>query len=574
MIKRALSYYKPYKLLFFIDLFCAVAVAIIELIFPSAISYIVDDLLPAGNWRGMVMVGLLLLGAYFINTFLYMVIDYWGEKLGMHIENDMRNDLFAHLQRMSYSFFDHSKTGQLISKVSNDLHQVGTVAHYAPEQFLVASTMLVTTVIIMSSISGLLSILILFNVALLLMINIKFTKKMVNTSRELYASAGEIAGKLEENFAGIRVIQAYACESDQRRGFQEETNRYCGKQKDGYRKVAVCNGITYFVTKILPVMIILAGGWLALNGDLSKGQFFSFILLTNMVLKPIEMISTFVARYPKGIAGFKNFLELMDIKPEIVDLEGATAVTGLKGNIELKDIDFSYNGKKKVLSGLSLQIKEGETVAFVGSSGAGKSTICNLLPRFYEPQSGSITIQGMDIRNITLQSLRRHIGVVAQEVFLFAGTIEENISFGKPQATNEELWEAARKAQLDNFIRSLPLGMKTIIGERGILLSGGQRQRLSIARMFLKNPPILILDEATSALDAENEIAIHQSLKELAEGRTTLIIAHRFSTIKDADRIVVVEASGAVQEGTHERLIKSNKTYKRLYELQQNAVAS
>ncbi|RDY33201.1 ABC transporter ATP-binding protein [Lachnotalea glycerini] len=574
MLKQALKYYKPYQALFIIDLLCAVAVAIIELLFPYAISHIVDELLPMGKWIEMIKIGVLLLIAYIFNTFLYMVIDYWGEKLGMYIENDMRNDLFTHLQKMSYRFFDNNKTGQLIARVSNDLHQIGTVAHYAPEQLIVASSMLITTVIIMFSISKLLAGLILLNVGLLLGININFTKKMVNTSRELFGNVGEMAAQLEENFAGIRVVQAYSYEEQQRKSFQDITLEYCSKQQEGFKRVAVCNGITYYVTKLLPVLIILTGGWLTLHQEISEGQFFSFILLTNMVLKPIEMISNFVARYPKGIAGFKNFMEIMQIEPEIADAQDAVEVDKLKGEIEFSNVAFSYDEGKPVFSQLSLEIKEGETIAFVGSSGAGKSTICNLIPRFYEIEKGQIKIQGMDIKKIKLSSLRKQIGVVAQDVFLFSGTIEENIRFGKPEASEEELWEAAKKAMLYDFIQGQPKGMKTVIGERGIKLSGGQKQRLSIARMFLKNPPILILDEATSALDAENEMEIHKALKQLSLGRTTLLIAHRFSTIRDANRIIVVDAGGKIEEGSHDTLMQSNITYKKLYQLQQNGKAS
>lgn len=574
MLKQALKYYKPYQALFIIDLLCAVAVAIIELLFPYAISHIVDELLPMGKWIEMIKIGVLLLIAYIFNTFLYMVIDYWGEKLGMYIENDMRNDLFTHLQKMSYRFFDNNKTGQLIARVSNDLHQIGTVAHYAPEQLIVASSMLITTVIIMFSISKLLAGLILLNVGLLLGININFTKKMVNTSRELFGNVGEMAAQLEENFAGIRVVQAYSYEEQQRKSFQDITLEYCSKQQEGFKRVAVCNGITYYVTKLLPVLIILTGGWLTLHQEISEGQFFSFILLTNMVLKPIEMISNFVARYPKGIAGFKNFMEIMQIEPEIADAQDAVEIDKLKGEIEFSNVAFSYDEGKPVFSQLSLEIKEGETIAFVGSSGAGKSTICNLIPRFYEIEKGQIKIQGMDIKKIKLSSLRKQIGVVAQDVFLFSGTIEENIRFGKPEASEEELWEAAKKAMLYDFIQGQPKGMKTVIGERGIKLSGGQKQRLSIARMFLKNPPILILDEATSALDAENEMEIHKALKQLSLGRTTLLIAHRFSTIRDANRIIVVDAGGKIEEGSHDTLMQSNITYKKLYQLQQNGKAS
>ncbi len=572
MIKKAVGYYKPYKKLFLIDILCAILVAAIELIFPQAISRIVDELLPQGKWREIVILALILFVAYLVNTFLYMIIDYWGELLGVSIENDLRKELFAHLQNMSYRFFDNNKTGQMIARVSNDLSQIGTVAHYAPEQFLIASTMLLVTVCLMLSMNKVLAALILVNIAFLLCINILFTRKMVDTSRQLYRNAGEISGQLEENFAGIRVVQAFACEDRQKQGFFELTKAYCTKQMQGFLQVALCNGITYFVTKLLPVFVILTGGWQLLQADITKGQFFSFILLTNLALKPIEMISNFVARYPKGIAGFKSFLELMSIAPEIKDAPDAVDAGPLRGEIAFTGVDFTYDGEQEILKNLSFQIEPGETVAFVGSSGSGKSTICNLIPRFYEIQGGNIRIQGMDIRKIRLSSLRREIGVVAQDVFLFSGTIEDNIRVGKPEATECELWEAAEKAKLSEFIKSQPKGMKTPVGERGVKLSGGQRQRLSIARMFLKNPPILILDEATSALDAENEIEIHKSLRELSQGRTTLVIAHRFSTIKDADRIIVVEKQGQITQGRHEELLEKCPTYKRLYDLQQNQI--
>lgn len=570
MFKKAISYYKPYKKLFIIDLLCAVLVAGLEMVFPSMMNYIVDDLLPSGRWNYVILTSLFLGLIYLLCTVLYMVIEYWGEKLGMYIENDLRIQLFEHLQKLSFKYFDNNKVGQLIARVSNDLPQISTVAHYAPEQFIVATSMIICTVIIMSSVNVYLALLILVVVAIILALNIYFTKKMVSTMRSLFASAGEISTSMEENLAGIRVIQSYTNEELQKERFFQETLKYCKNQVSGIKKVALCNGITYLLTRILPVLTVLTAGALVLEGSMSKGEFFSFILLTNLMLKPVEMLSNFAARYPKGIAGFKNFLELMAIEPEILDKSTAKEISNVQGNINYKNVTFSYSKEKEILKGINLTIDAGTTVAIVGNSGAGKSTLCSLLPRFYEIEKGDIELDGINVKDIKLNALRKQIGVVQQEVFLFSGTIEENIRFGKLDATNEEIWSAARNAQLEEFINNQPEGLKTIIGERGVKLSGGQKQRLSIARMFLKNPSILILDEATSALDTKNELQVHLALNRLAKGRTTIIIAHRFSTIQKADKIVVVDEGKIAEMGTHKELMSEQGIYSKLYNLQFN----
>lgn len=567
-LKRFICYYRPYRGLFFLDLFCAVAAALLGLLFPFTVSHIVDTLLPTGNWSLILSACSMLIGVYLVNTVLKYIVGYWGERLGLYIETDLRTELYTHMQKLSFRFFDNHKTGQLASRISNDLLDVGNMAHYGPEHFLISAFTLTGSMYLMFRVNWQLALLLSSFVVLLLVINIYFMKKLVTARGRMFGAIGGFISRLEDGIGGIRVVQAFANEEYQKKLFVSDNKRFCEAKIEGFKNTAKNEAVSYIFISMLPAAALLGGSWFALNGEMSSGGLFSFILLANVMVTPIQMLTAFSVRFPNGMAGFKNFAEIMDIEPEIKDAADAVEVCSLCGDIQYEDVTFGYNDRQVVLEKISLSVKAGETVAFVGTSGAGKTTLCSLLPRFYEADSGNITIDGMDIKQMTLRSLRRQIGVVQQDVFLFTGTIRENIQFGKLDATEKEIWEAARRAQLDEFIREQSDGLDTLIGERGVKLSGGQKQRMSIARMFLKNPPILILDEATSSLDTQTESAIQKSLAELSQGRTTFIIAHRLATVRNADRIIVLTEEGISEEGSHDELLHTGGIYSRLYRVQ------
>jgi ATP-binding cassette subfamily B protein len=565
MIKRFLRYYRPYKGLFLLDFFCAAISAVLELAFPLAVSRIVDTLLPSGNWSLILSAAAFLVGVYVVNTGLKYIVGYWGEKLGLYIETDLRVELYNHIQKLSFRFFDNNKTGQLSSRISNDLLDVGNMAHYGPEHFLIAVITLIGAMVLMLHANWILALVMTALIILILALTLLFTKKTMKATYGMFGAIGGFLNRLEDGIGGIRVVQAFANEGHQKKLFTADNERFCDAKIQGFKAIAQNEACTYILMRLLPLVALVGGSWFTLNGGMSSGELFSFILLGNVMLNPVQMLANFSVRFPKGIVGFKNFAEVMDTDPEIKDAPNAVEVSSPRGDIRYENVTFGYDANRHVLENINLSVKAGETVAFVGTSGVGKTTLCSLLPRFYEPAAGRIIIDGMDIRDMTLYSLRRQIGVVQQDVFLFGGAIRENIQFGKLDATEQEIWEAARRAQLDEFIREQPDGLDAIIGERGVKLSGGQKQRLSIARMFLKNPPILILDEATSSLDTETEAAIQQSLVELSKGRTTLIIAHRLATVRNADRVVVLTEEGIAEQGGHQELLEKGGIYSRLH---------
>jgi ATP-binding cassette, subfamily B, bacterial len=570
MLRRFFSYYRPYKHLFILDFTCAVVAGLLELGFPLAVNQVVDKLLPAGNWKWILWACAGLLAVYALNTVLNFVVTYWGHKLGINIETDMRKKMFDHLQKLSFRFYDNNKTGQLMSRMSNDLLEIGEVAHHGPEDLFIAVMTLAGAFSLMLMINIKLALLTFVIVPFLLWIAIYFNQKMTKTFRRMMGDLADINARVEDNIGGIRVVQAFANESYEKKLFAENNGRFRLTKLLSYKILAWNVSLSYILMRLVTVFVLICGTWFVIDKQITYGQFIAFVLLTNVFLGPIQKINNVIESYPKGIAGFKRYVEVIDTEPEVADRPDAIPVRHLVGEISFKAVSFGYgnNNEAKVLNDIDLSIHAGETVAFVGPSGAGKTTICSLLPRFYDVSAGSITIDGIDIRSIQLESLRRQIGIVQQDVFLFAGTMRENIAYGKLGATEEEIWQAARRARLEDFIQSQPKGLETIIGERGVKLSGGQKQRLAIARMFLKNPPILILDEATSALDTETEAAIQQSLAELSQGRTTLVIAHRLGTIKNADRIVVVTEQGITEQGGHEELMAVGGVYSRLHQAQ------
>ncbi|MDY7224394.1 ABC transporter ATP-binding protein [Halalkalibacterium halodurans] len=567
MIARFFSYYKPYKGLFFLDFFCAVFVGILELAFPLAVNQVIDRLLPEGNWQIIFWACVGLLFVYLLNTVMQYVVTYWGHKLGINIESDMRKKLFEHMQKLSFGYYDNNKTGHSISRLTKDLEEIGEVAHHGPEDVFVAIMTLVGAFAIMLSIHWQLAVALFCVVPFIIIFAVYFNKKMTTTFRRMFQDVGDINARVEDSIGGIRVVQAFANERYEQVQFAKNNQRYRKTKLASYKIMAQNVMANYVLMRSITLLTLLVGTWFVISGSLTYGEFVAFILLSNILIQPVQKINAVIESYPKGIAGFKRYTEILDTEPDIEDAPGAKE-WNIQGNIQYEGVRFGYDGMDDVLKNIDLTIRAGETVAFVGPSGAGKTTLCSLLPRFYEVKDGRIVVDGLDIREMKLESLRNQIGIVQQAVFLFSGTVKENIAYGNLQATDEEIMEAARKAKLDDFILSQPDGLETVIGERGVKLSGGQKQRLSIARMFLKNPPILILDEATSALDTETELAIQQSLSELSKGRTTLVIAHRLATIKNADRIIVVTKEGIAEQGSHEQLLQTGGIYARLHRAQ------
>lgn len=568
LLRRFFSYYRPYRLLFTIDFMCAVIAGLMELGFPLAVNYVVDELLPSGDFESIIIACTGLLAIYVITAFLHFVVTYWGHMLGINIETDMRSRMFDHLQKLGFRFFDNNKTGHLMSRITNDLMDIGEMAHHGPEDLFIAVMTLIGAFLLMLGINWKLAVLTFIIVPIVILLALYFNTKMTKAFRKLYGNIANFNSRVENTIGGIRVVQAFANEGFEKQRFELDNREFRLTKLFSYKIMAQNITISYMLTRSINLFVLICGTWFILQGELTYGQFAAFLLLTNVFFRPIDKINAIIESYPKGIAGFQRYIELLDTEPDVKDSKDAREAPNFEGNIHYEQVSFGYDDGSKVLNKINLNIKAGETVAFVGPSGAGKTTICSLLPRFYEATEGRITIDGVDTSKVTLTSLRRQIGIVQQDVFLFAGTVRENIAYGKLDASDEEIWRAARLAQLAPTIEVMPEGMDTVIGERGVKLSGGQKQRIAIARMFLKNPKILILDEATSALDTETEAAIQQSLAELSQGRTTLVIAHRLATIKNADRIIVVTSNGIEEEGSHEELVARRGVYSRLHTAQ------
>ena len=568
MLKRFFAYYRPHRRLFALDFGCAVLSGLLELGFPLAVRAFVDQLLPGQDWVLILLASAALLAVYLINTGLMMVVVYWGHALGINIETEMRRKAFDHLQKLSFRFYDNQKTGHLVARVTKDLEEVGEVAHHGPEDLFIAVMTFIGAFALMFMVHPPLAFLTAIIVPLTAWLSSHYGSRMTATWRAIYGRVGAFNARIEENVGGMRVVQAFANEEHEKALFAEDNAKYRTTKLQAYKIMAASTTISYLGMRLTQMVVMIAGSYFVIRGDLTAGGFVGFLLLVGVFFRPVEKINAVLETYPKGIAGFRRYCELLDTAPDITDAPDAITAPALRGDIRYEHVSFGYGEGKTVLKDISLEIKAGETVAFVGPSGAGKTTICSLLPRFYEADAGLITVDGIDIRKMTLASLRSQIGIVQQDVFLFAGTMRENIAYGRLDASEAEIVEAARRAKLDTVIAGLPAGLDTIVGERGVKLSGGQKQRLAIARIFLKNPPILILDEATSALDTETERAIQQSLAELSKGRTTLTIAHRLATIRNADRIVVVDSTGIAEQGRHQELVAAGGIYRRLHEAQ------
>ena len=566
------SYYKPHWKLFALDMACALVICVIDLTFPLVSRMSMQQLLPAQTYRAFFVVMALMAAAYVLKGGMYFIVTYWGHLLGVHIEADIRADLFSHMQRLSFSFYDKNRTGQLMSRVTGDLFEISELAHHGPEDFFISTVTIVGAFCVMLTIRWELALIVFAVIPLFVLFTAIQRKRMAEASREVKVKLAGINGEVESSISGMRTAKAFANETAEIRKFEVSNDAFRGAKRGYYRAMAIYQSGMEFAMGILSVLVIAAGGVFIMRGGMDYIDLITFSLYVTTFITPIRKLSNFVEQFMQGMAGFKRFVELMRTDPAVEDAPGAKELTDVKGQIDLDDVTFRYDAAgPAVLSHVSLHVAPGETVAVVGPSGGGKSTLCQLIPRFYDVSGGAVRIDGQDVRTLCQSSLRRNIGIVQQDVFLFAGTIYENIAYGRPGATREEIEEAARKAEIYDDIQSMPNGFDTYVGERGVMLSGGQKQRISIARIFLKNPPVLILDEATSALDAVTEAAIQRSFDALSKGRTTLIIAHRLSTIRSAGRILVVNEARILEEGTHAELMDRGGAYAALYQAQQMA---
>lgn len=575
LLKKFASYYSSHKKLFALDMFCALLVAVFDLIFPMVSRNIVNVIIPEGRMDLLVKWTVIMIIMFIFRYVSYYIVSYWGHVLGVYIEHDMRRDLFSHLQTLSFEYYDNTKTGHIMSRLVNDLRDITELAHHGPEDIFISTTMLVGSFILLVRIEWRLTLIIFSSIPFMIWFAISKRKKMEESFREVRRKIANINAQLENSISGIRVAQSFTNEDYEIEKFAKGNHQFKEARKHSYKIMAEFAAGIGLTTNVLNLLVISAGGYFIYRGYINVGDLVAYMLYVNFFMQPIRRLSDFMQQFQDGMSGFERFVEVLEIEPDIVDKEDAIELKDVKGNIKFEGVSFSYaDDKDKVLSNLNLEIQQGKTVAIVGPSGAGKTTLCHLIPRFYEIDEGRIFIDGININDIKLKSLRQNIGLVQQDVFLFTGTIMDNISYGDPSKSEEEIIEAAKKARIHDFISTLPNGYDTYIGEKGVMLSGGQKQRISIARLFLKNPPILILDEATSALDNETEIQIQSSLEELSKGRTTLIIAHRLSTIKNADEILVLTDKGIAEKGSHEKLLDKGSIYANLYKSQFGGLVS
>ncbi|GIP26746.1 ABC transporter ATP-binding protein [Paenibacillus sp. J23TS9] len=570
--RKFLSYYKPYMGLLFADMACAFIVSAITLILPLCIRYITINVLEGDRpdaLHQIYMMGAVMLALVIIHTVCDMFIGYKGHVMGAMMESDMRSELFDHYQKLSFCFYDEQKTGQLMTRTTNDILSLTELYHHGPEDIVISFLKFAGAFIILISIDVRLTLIVFLFLPLMAVHAFYFNKKMNAALRRSKDRIGDINAQVEDTLSGIRVVQSFANEHVEKDKFAYENERFVYSRKEGYKSETLfAEGMSAF-TNLITVAVIVFGGAAIANASLKLADLLTFFLCIGILIEPIQRLVNFARLYQEGITGFDRFMEILEVEPDIQDSSDALELTHVQGKVEFKDVSFKYKEDYDfVLRNVSLDIKVGEYVALVGPSGAGKSTLCSLIPRFYEVNDGEILLDGMNIRDIRLSSLRRHIGVVQQDVYLFAGNIMDNIRYGKMDATTEEITEAAKKANAHDFIMELPDGYETDIGQRGVKLSGGQKQRLSIARVFLKNPPMIIFDEATSALDNESEKAVQDSLEKLTDNRTTLVIAHRLSTVRNAQKILVLTDNGIDEQGTHEELLALGGTYANLYNMQ------
>lgn len=570
MIKRFISYYKPHKKLFFIDMICAFLVAAMDLVFPLITNILLKDAIPNKNLRVIIIFTGVLALLYVIKLIANYVVDYWGHVMGVRLQYDMRKEIFSHLQSLPFSYFDDNKTGSIMSRIVNDLMEISELAHHGPEDIFISLIMLIGSFVLLCVINVKLTLIIFAFIPIILIFCINKRVKMSEAFDDVRKKIAVVNTKLENSISGIRVAKSFTNEEYEMEKFDEGNREFKHSRSYAYKYMAeFMSGMRFFVD-MLNVVVLGFGGYFVYKDYIGIVDLSTYFLYIAYFMQPIRRLTSFVEQYQSGMSGFKRFVEIMDTKADIADTPGAKEIDNLSGDIKFHKATFKYSDSKEIFNNIDLTIKSGKTLALVGPSGGGKTTICNLIPRFYELSEGKITINNEDIKNITLKSLRKNIGFVQQDVFLFTGSIRDNILYGNPEANDEEIMAAAKDANIHEFIMSLPNGYDTYVGERGVKLSGGQKQRISIARAFLKNPPILILDEATSALDNTSELIIQKSLEKLSKGRTTIVVAHRLSTIKNADEIIVIGNNGIIESGNHEELMKANNIYAKLYNSQFN----
>ena len=567
-----LSYYKPHLGLFILDMCCALGIALVDLAFPWASREAMNKLLPQSLYAAFFTVMGLLLAAYALRSVMYFVVTYWGHMMGVRIEADIRRDLFGHMQDLSFSFYDKNRTGQLMSRATNDLFEITELAHHGPEDLFISAVTLIGAFCLMLTIQWKLALIVFAIVPIFVIFTVIQRRRMVRASVRVKQNMAGINGQLESAISGIRTAKAFASEEQETAKFQQSNERFKRAKRESYKAMGIYHAGLEFALPAMNVLTVAAGGFFILRGEMTFIDLSAFILYISTFLTPVRKLAAFVEQFLNGMAGFKRFVELMRVEPAVQDAPDAREMGTAKGDILIDDVSFHYEDGPAVLDHVSIHIPQGETVAVVGPSGGGKSTLCQLIPRFYDVTGGRILVDGQDVREVTQRSLRQNIGIVQQDVFLFAGTILDNIRYGRPDATEAEVIDAAKRAEIYADIMAMPDGFHTYVGERGGMLSGGQKQRVSIARIFLKNPPILILDEATSALDSVTEARIQSAFDELAKGRTTLIIAHRLSTIRSANRIIVVDGNHILEEGAHEELLARGGEYAQLYNAQRRVI--
>lgn len=570
--KKLSAYYKPYKGLFLADMMFAMIGAAITLVIPLMVRYITGTvvLLPIEEASSTIIrLGIFMVLLVIVEGYCNYFIGYYGHVMGAKIEHDMRNEIFGHYQKLSFAFFDNQKVGHLLSRITSDLFDITELLHHGPEDVVISAIKLLGAFIILLIINAKLAFVAIGFVVIMLLYAVAMNGRMRGAFRENRARIADINSQIEDSLSGIRVVKSFSNEKTEMDKFEEGNSRFVDSKKKSYRYMGTYNSGMGVFSTLITVGSLLMGAWLMMKGELSAADLVTFLLYINNFTEPVKKLVNFTEQFQNGYSGYERFVEIMNIAPDIKDKEDAKSLDRVQGEIRFEDVSFHYSeNKENVLSHVNLDVKPGEYVALVGSSGAGKTTLCSLIPRFYDVTGGAVRLDGIDIRDVKLKDLRRQIGIVQQDVYLFAGTILENIRYGKPEATDEEVVNAAMAANAHEFIMSLPEGYNTDIGQRGVKLSGGQKQRLSIARVFLKNPPVLIFDEATSALDNESEKIVQHSLELLAKDRTTFVIAHRLSTIRNAERILVLTEDGIAEEGTHESLLAQGGIYAGLYNMQ------
>ena len=564
-LRVLVQYFRPHRGLFVLDLSCALVMALIDLAFPLVARSSMNQLLPARQFDTFFMVMIIVAAAFVIRAGMNYIITYWGHMFGVRVEADLRDDLFRHMQSLDFKFFDNNRTGQLMNRMTGDLFEITELSHHGPEDLFVAFVTIIGAICIMFTVQWQLALVILIIIPIFLAVVMLCRKNMVTTSRNVKITMSEINGEIESGLSGIRTSKAFANEEADYRKFAQANEKFKTAKCASYSAFGKFNSSLEYFMCIMPVVIMAFGGWLIMKDNMNYVDLVTFYLYISTFINPIRKLGNFTEIFMNGYAGLTRFIDLMRLQPEVKEPAEPVKPDAVRGRISIENVCFTYDDKTSVLDNINLEISEGETVAIVGPSGGGKSTLCQLIPRFYDVDAGCVKLDNVDVRSISKEPLRKNIGIVQQDEFLFPGTVMENIRYGRPEATDEEVFEAARKAEIYDDIMNMPDKFDSYVGERGVLLSGGQKQRISISRIFLKNPPVLILDEATSALDTVTETRIQKAFDKLAEGRTTVIIAHRLSTIRGADRIILIDDGQIKEQGTHEQLMAAGGQYARLY---------